>query len=432
MQPLLKLSQWSRLIVFLAVSFIISASLWSGWQNPLPSFAQSPLAAPSGQSGAAASSSGSSSFPTPVIGDIIYQAQHPHPATPTPTRIPDDEPPQTGVVMGSVPNSQNWYHTPITLTFVTTDTWTGLGMTWYKFADETEWNRYEYYYPPVEVITEGTHILQYYSQDKNFNTEFTQTTTLNIDLTAPTATHTLNGTVGLGDEYTSPVTLTITAADALSGIDYVETNLNNSGWVTGNSLTVNQAGSHNLAYRAVDLAGNVSLSQTVAFSLNDYLVREAEEPDTVINRNTQTWSTLSYLAGYSGTGYLRVEPDRDELYSSSGLTLAPEVQYNLTLPITGTYTVWLRGSGANGAGDSVYVSLVETGQTPYNQVAISGFPPRQWGWSNRTLEGIPATVLIDVPGDYVLYIWPREDGVSVDRILLTTNGNATPADLDID
>ncbi len=417
---------WLNLSLYLGLSLLVSGLLWVSDPQPGLMMAQSPLAQPP-----PAEASDTTPYGGQIIRDEVDILGVPRPPDPTPTRVPDDTPPVTNLVITGPDSHQNWYRTPITLTFTATDNLVGLGQTWYRFTDEIQWYSYVYYSPPVVIDQEGQRNMYYYSEDSNNNYETPHTTPLNLDMTAPTATHTISGTLGQAGAYTSPVTITVTGTDSLSGLDYVEINLNNTGWLVGNTITVKQAGSHNLAYRAVDLADNVSLTHTVSFSLNEYLIWEAENTDTVINRNNQTWSTLSYLTDYSGSGYLKVEPDRDELYNSSGLATAPEVQYNLTLPITGTYTLWLRGAGANGMGDSVYASLVETGQTPYDKATISGFPPRQWGWNNRTLDGVSATISVAVPGDYTLYIWPREDGVSLDRILLTTEGNATPADLDI-
>jgi hypothetical protein len=399
----------------MASSMIVS-SFWLNWQSPLPSFAQSPLAPPSG----------AITFPTPVIGDIYYEAQYPNPPTPTPTRIPDNDPPETAIVLEHPPNSQNWYRTPVTFTFVATDTWTGLGITWHKLSHETVWNRYEYYFPPAVVITEGTHILEYYSQDKNFNTELTQTTTINLDLTSPTVTHTLDGTFAPEGWYSSPVTITLTGQDNLSGIDHYEMNLNDSGWFTTTSLTINEPDHYSLSYRAFDQADNISPAETITFTITGWFALEAEEPDTNISRNGQSWSVLSQLSNYSGSGYLKIGLDQDILYPESEVNTAPEVQYDLDVTITGTYHLWLRGSGANGAGDSIHAALAPLGQSPGDKVSMSGFWPNQWNWTQQTLTGPLATVNVDTPGPHILYIWPREDGVRLDRLILTTDGNYTP------
>jgi hypothetical protein len=101
--------------------------------------------------------------------------------------------------------------------------------------------------------------------------------------------------------------------------------------------------------------------------------------------------------------------------------MAPELQYTLSFSTTGTYQVWLRGAGANGAGDSVYLALVPQGSQPGTPLAISGFLPGHWNWSQQTLDGLPVTVTVSSVGLHTLYIWPREDGVRLDRLLLSSN-----------
>jgi RHS repeat-associated protein len=88
-------------------------------------------------------------------------------------------------------------------------------------------------------------------------------------------------------------------------------------------------------------------------------------------------------------------------------------------------TAWLC-SYANAAGDSVCVGL--DGQPLSGGATISGFPPGAWAWRNELVEtGQPATFVVDTPGVHTLNLWMREDGLRVDRILLTTDTAYLPA-----
>ncbi len=112
--------------------------------------------------------------PAPVIVEQLAVALTPVAPTPTPTRIPDDTPPQTGLVLESGAVGL------MTITFVVTDDLSGLGFTEYKLDEAPEWTRQEYYYPPLVVNGTGVHTLVYRSLDKLFNTETVQTTTFKI------------------------------------------------------------------------------------------------------------------------------------------------------------------------------------------------------------------------------------------------------------
>jgi hypothetical protein len=86
------------------------------------------------------------------------------------------------------------------------------------------------------------------------------------------------------------------------------------------------------------------------------------------------------------------------------------------------YTVWLRGYAPNGAGDSVYMGLDN------QPVAIvTQFAPRAWTWTRTNTQGNPVTIEITQPGLHTLHLWQREDGLRVDKILLTTDGEYNPS-----
>jgi hypothetical protein len=94
----------------------------------------------------------------------------------------------------------------------------------------------------------------------------------------------------------------------------------------------------------------------------------------------------------------------------------------LPLRLLMTYTVWLRGYAPNGAGDSVFVSLDDQPVT-----TLTGFVPRQWSWAteNGSQAGL-VTVEVTEPGLHTLYLWQREDGLRLDRIVLTADSGYNP------
>ncbi|RMH76848.1 MAG: hypothetical protein D6681_21280, partial [Calditrichaeota bacterium] len=93
---------------------------------------------------------------------------------------------------------------------------------------------------------------------------------------------------------------------------------------------------------------------------------------------------------------------------------------NFTTP--GTYTLWLRGYPANAAGDSVYVGVGN------ERVEVTGFAPRTWDWATGRISE-STNIRIEQAGTYTLSLWMREDGLRVDRLLLTTDTTYIPADV---
>jgi YD repeat-containing protein len=149
------------------------------------------------------------------------------------------------------------------------------------------------------------------------------------------------------------------------------------------------------------------------------VVLEAENGQ-VITGTSHAWLSVASQSGYTGTGYLQARPDIDTLSQTDEITTSPRAEYAVHFTTPGTYTVWLRGYPTNAAGDSVYVGLGE------QVVDVTGFAPRQWEWANlRMANGEVATLTVEATGLYTLSLLMREDGLRVDRLLLTTDTTPT-------
>ena len=66
------------------------------------------------------------------------------------------------------------------------------------------------------------------------------------------------GTAGLNGWYISPVTITASASDAISGLASVQYSVDGGAWQAGSSVIVSSDGTHTIAFRASDNAGNTS------------------------------------------------------------------------------------------------------------------------------------------------------------------------------
>jgi hypothetical protein len=78
-------------------------------------------------------------------------------------------------------------------------------------------------------------------------------------------------------------------------------------------------------------------------------------------------------------------------------------------------SLWLRRYPTNAAGDSAYVGLDE--QT----VEVTGFTPGEWTWAGESANGESANLVITATRVYTLNLLIREDGLRIDRLLLTTD-----------
>lgn len=87
------------------------------------------------------------------------------------------------------------------------------------------------------------------------------------DTTPPTTTCSLEGTMQ-GSVYTSDVTVTLSAVDVLSGVNYTMYKLDNGAWMEYNtSFVVTDDGAHTVYFYSVDNAGNQEDEQTRTFTI---------------------------------------------------------------------------------------------------------------------------------------------------------------------
>jgi hypothetical protein len=150
--------------------------------------------------------------------------------------------------------------------------------------------------------------------------------------------------------------------------------------------------------------------------INGQVVMEAEHFSLNNGRSGRMWLTQSILADYTGPGYTSALPDTDVLHTTSYTTTSPQLQYTMNFTTTATYYLWLRGYAPNAAGDSVYVAL--DGQSA---TTVTGFAPRAWDWASGVVG-----IEVSEPGIHILQVWQREDGLHLDRILLTRDNTYVP------
>ncbi len=61
---------------------------------------------------------------------------------------------------------------------------------------------------------------------------------------------------------------------------------------------------------------------------------------------------------------------------------------------------------------------------------VTGFAPGEWSWTKVTLDNTSATLPLTQTGVYTISLWMREDGLRIDRLLLTTDTTYIPTGFD--
>lgn len=153
------------------------------------------------------------------------------------------------------------------------------------------------------------------------------------------------------------------------------------------------------------------------------VVIEAEHFTTNTARASHNWTPTTNTSA-SGGQVMRADPNNGANVNTGYTTGSPQLDFPILFSTAGTYNVWLRGSAPTGEDDSCHVGL--DGQGPASADRIGSFGTSLM-WTRSTMDGPVATIVVSTPGLHTLNLWMREDGLSVDRLLLTTNNAFTPS-----
>ena len=151
---------------------------------------------------------------------------------------------------------------------------------------------------------------------------------------------------------------------------------------------------------------------------------EAEHFDTHASQGGHSWTSIA-LAGSSGSGAMEASPNNGTKNDTGYVSTSPRLDFPINFTRTGIHYVWIRGHAGTGQDDSVHVGL--DGAAVSSSDRIQGFAKGTWSWSKQTMDGPVATVNITTTGTHTLNLWMREDGLVVDKLLLTTNASYIPS-----
>ena len=182
----------------------------------------------------------------------------------TATVAVDGRPPVTGSSLSGTQGSNGWFTSDVSVTLSASDDLSGVSSTDY-LIDGGPWQPYA---TPVDVATDGTHAVSYRSTDRAGNIEVALSVAFQRDTRPPSTTHSLNGTLGNGSWYASPVSVTLVSSDATSGIAGVQYRVDGGPLGTyASPVNVSGNGTHHFEYFATDLAGNQEPIRDVMFEI---------------------------------------------------------------------------------------------------------------------------------------------------------------------
>jgi len=275
-----------------------------------------------------------------------------------------------------------WYTSNVIVNLTGADATSGLNRVEYNL-NGGGWTTYT---ANFTISTEGSNTLQHRAYDNAGNEYVLPNQTIKIDKTAPTLEKVLSGTLGLNGWYTSDVTVNLTGADATSGLNRVEYNLNGGGWTTYTAnFTISTEGSNTLQHRAYDNAGNEYVLPNQTIKIN----KTAPTGSITIHCGlccpstyTSTVSVTLNLAATDAvgvTGY-RVA-DGTDASGASTIAISSTTSFSADIPWTlpsgdGTKTVAVQYRNAVGNWSPNYTdSIILDTTPPTGSITINGGAP---------------------------------------------------------
>ncbi len=206
----------------------------------------------------------------------------------------DTQPPSAGIVLsGGESGSGGWYSGGTVIASVSgSDDTSGIASEAVSLDGGAN-------QPSVSIAEDGTYVVEGQVLDQAGHAA-SDSTVVSYDGTAPSLGSSLSGTEGGGGWYRSAVTATASGSDNLSGIDRLQVRVDGGGW-DDESAEISNDGSHEVDFRAVDVAGNISEeSFTVGID------RTPPSLDTSIdgNEGRNGWFTSKVEIGASGSDNL--------------------------------------------------------------------------------------------------------------------------------
>jgi len=185
----------------------------------------------------------------------------------------------------------DWSASPAIVTLTATDALSGVAEILYSTDGSDPQTVYE---SPITLTAGGTHVVTFLARDNRGNASSVDSRTIHVDSDAPTTSHNSPGS------FVGTATITLSATDTASGVDFTEYRLDGAGWTRGTTVVTSTGGTHVLEFRSVDRVGNVEKTGEAQFTVT----RRAEQTDGNLVFLGAWWNTNH--ANLSGGSFAQV------------------------------------------------------------------------------------------------------------------------------
>jgi len=273
------------------------------------------------------------------------------------------------------PGAGGFYTGPVAVTLAGVDAESGVDHTEYT-VDGGAWTAYS---APFSVSGDGTHQVQYRSADVAGNVEEAKTLAVKVDATAPLTTAQF-APPNDGGWNSGAIPVTLAATDATSGVASTEYALDGGAWTPYTQpVDVSGDGTHTVAYRSKDVAGNVETEKAATIKIDGSMptVLISGIADTQVYGDSQDLR-ISWQAVDSTSGVRTLSGTLDGNAFTSG-TLLPLY----TLPLS---THSLKVTAVDNAGNQTVQTVTFGVTTSTRDLANLVDRFRAVGWINQATQ----------------------------------------------
>ncbi|OQA45590.1 MAG: Ser-Thr-rich glycosyl-phosphatidyl-inositol-anchored membrane family protein [Chloroflexi bacterium ADurb.Bin325] len=304
----------------------------------------------------------------------------------------DSQPPSSVATLTPPPAPSGWYTSTVAVTFAATDAAEGSGVeAVYSQLDSGPWELLE----ERNITAEGEHQLAHYARDRAGNVESTVFVAIPVDFTPPVVTLEAARPPEPTGWYVAPITLTLTADDAVSAPAVGYYQLDGGEWQTGTQIRLEESGLHQIAYYGQDGAGNRSPVQTLDAPVDTEPPATAYLLEGTLGQNNWYTSpvTVTLIATDDASGVAAT------YYRINGGAWQAGTQF--VLDENGSYTINFYSVDAAGNVESSFPVEVKLDQNaPAAPTAVT-VAPETWSRANSfTVQWANPTDLSGISGVY--------------------------------
>jgi len=246
--------------------------------------------------------------------------------------------PSTSIQIPGVSQQQEWFTGPVQVTLSTADNLSGVASTFYRI----NFGGPQTYASPFTISADGNYTIEYWSVDVAGNSETHQTRTVRIDSTGPVTEAILSGLLGTNGWYRTPVQISLSATDNLSGVQTTFYSIGVPSQTYTGPFSVTGEGQHIISYSSVDNVGNFepnhllflkidTAAPTVSATATPSTFPKGPKPITVI----VSGNVSDAVSGVSGASYSVI--DEYGVAQPSGpvmLQVTGDYNFAISLPAT--------------------------------------------------------------------------------------------------